>query len=203
VETFDETLVHIHYDAVEIRQPQIAAAAAPTAAPEATPTATPTPVPVPEGMALVPAGYFQMGSSTGRADERPEHPVLLDTFYIDLYEVTNAEYRACVDAGDCTPAGRVNSFTHTGYRDNPAFDDYPVIGVTWDQALAYCGWVDKRLPTEAEWEHAASGPQNLRRQPVGRQRRRYAARGQLPRRAQPLRRVRHGRQRHRVGGRRV
>ncbi len=162
VETLDETLAHIHYESITIRAAEIVAAV-PTATPELAPTPEPTlaPIPVPEGMALIPAGYFQMGSSTGQANERPEHPVLLDAFYIDLYEVTNVQYRACVEAGACTPSARRNSFTRTGYRDDPAFDAYPVIGVTWDQGIDYCSWAGKRLPTEAEWEYAASGRENL------------------------------------------
>lgn len=139
----------------------------PTPAPvEAEPTATPepataVPAPKPQNMGLVPAGYFQMGSATGPANEQPEHPVFVDAFYIDLFEVSNAQYRQCVTAGGCTAGNKADAFTYQGYRDNPAYDNYPMVGVTWDQARAYCSWAGKRLATEAEWEYAASGPQNL------------------------------------------
>jgi len=156
-ETVDETLAHVHYDSLTIRNVEpVEIANLPTP----TPTATPAPIPIPQGMALIPAGYFLMGSTTGQANETPEHPVLLDAFYMDLFEVSNAQYHECVQAGDCGQSVRRNSFTHAGYRDDKRFDNYPVIGVTWDQAIAYCAWAGKRLPTEAEWEYAASGPDN-------------------------------------------
>jgi len=169
VETFDESLAHLHYDSLTIRKvalEEIATGPTATPIPEATPappTVAPTPTPFtpPEGMVLIPAGYFRMGSASGQANERPEHPVLLDAFYIDRFEVTNASYRECVNAGACTPSRTRSSFTHSGYRDDPAYDNYPVLGVTWEQADDYCAWAGKRLPTEAEWEYAASGPDNL------------------------------------------
>jgi formylglycine-generating enzyme required for sulfatase activity len=133
-----------------------------TATPEP-PTETPPPAApaAPAGMALIPAGSFLMGSSTGQPNEAPEHEVSLDTFYLDTFEVSNAQYRQCVTGGGCTPGNKVDSFTYKGYRDDPKYDNYPVVGVTWDQAEAYCRWAGKRLPTEAEWEYAASGPENL------------------------------------------
>jgi serine/threonine-protein kinase len=112
-------------------------------------------------MILIPAGYFLMGSSTGQPNERPEHPVILNGFFLDETEVTNAQYRECVADGGCTLPPNVDAFTYQNYRDSPDFDTYPVIAVNWDQANAYCQWAGKRLPTEAEWEYAASGPDNL------------------------------------------
>ena len=136
---------------------------APTAAPLPTDTATPEPtptataVPVPNGMALIPAGTFNMGSDAGQADERPVHAVTLRPFFLDVFEVTNARYRACVEAGQCQAQANRNSFTRASYATLPEYDNFPAVQVTWDQAVAFCAFEGKRLPTEAEWEYAARG----------------------------------------------
>jgi len=112
-------------------------------------------------MVLIEAGEFLMGSSdtdtAAERDEKPQHEVFLNAFYIDRTEVTNAMYRQCVDAGYCTPPEQVKSSTHAVYYGNPDFDDYPVIYVSWSQAASYCGWRKARLPSEAQWEKAARG----------------------------------------------
>jgi formylglycine-generating enzyme required for sulfatase activity len=108
-------------------------------------------------MRFVPAGTFIMGSDQGFDDEKPVHSVYLDDFYIDKYEVTNALYRACAEAGACQPPDKAGSFTRDSYYDDPQYDNYPVVYVDWEDADAYCRWREMDLPTEAQWEKAARG----------------------------------------------
>jgi sulfatase modifying factor 1 len=98
-------------------------------------------------MVSISAGEFIMGSNTGRSDEWPEHSVYLDTFDIDRFEVTNAQYQRFVQA-----TKRAAPPYWSGFNYPTGQVDYPVVGVSWDDANAYCNWIGKRLPTEAEWE---------------------------------------------------
>jgi formylglycine-generating enzyme required for sulfatase activity len=112
-------------------------------------------------MAYVPAGVFPMGNDRGSADEQPIHPVNLDAFYIDKFEVTNAFYEACVEAGACPPVKKKSSATRSNYYDSRRYIRFPVIFVDWNMAQTYCEWREARLPTEAEWEKAARGGTNV------------------------------------------
>jgi len=127
-----------------------------------------------DNMALIPAGKFTMGDSVDQAmaecqkyrpdcqqewfaTEAPAHIVDLPAFYMDVYEVTNVLYRACVTANSCKPPRLTGSATRSSYYDNAQYDNFPVVDVDWSNATAYCQWRGARLPSEAEWEKAARG----------------------------------------------
>ena len=160
-------------------QPTATATLAPTATPTDTPmptgmptetsTGTPTPVLFPgqvairlaDGMILhfVPEGPFLMGTDDDPEafpHERPQHTVILSAYWVDETEVTNAQYRLCVEAEACDPPSILTAY------DDSARANHPVVYVNWDKASAYCAWLadetgwDVRLPSEAQWEKAAS-----------------------------------------------
>jgi formylglycine-generating enzyme required for sulfatase activity len=105
-------------------------------------------------MAKIAAGRVIIGTNDVEAseEEMPQWTIDLAGFEIDRYEVSNYQYSLCVSAGRCQEPN-----DPTRYRDSQ-YADYPVAGVTAFQADAYCRWLDKRLPTELEWERAARGP---------------------------------------------
>jgi formylglycine-generating enzyme required for sulfatase activity len=149
--------------ATNTRVPPTNTSVPPTDTPLPTPVVLPTYTPITGSLpqtktstdgapqVLVPAGPFTMGSDNGEVDEAPAHTVTLDAFYIDQYEVTNARYKSCVNAGECQEPGCSDRY------GNPDKKNHPVVCVTWSQARTYCEWRGDRLPTEAEWEKAARG----------------------------------------------
>ena len=124
----------------------------------------------------VPAGEFLMGCDSGNPaeipcypEEVPLHRVYLDAYTIDKYEVTNLEYLSCVQSGACNAPRLNRSRRVMNYYNNPTYNYYPVLYVSWWDAQNYCAWVGKRLPTEAEWEKAARGMSSTRVFPWGNQ----------------------------------
>ena len=119
------------------------------------PPTPPTPRPeVEAAMIAIPAGDFTMGSDV--EDERPPHTVFVDAFEVDKLEVTNQDFeRFVTETGYVTDAEKAGDTSWRYYaKDKP---QHPVVKVTWNDAIDYCGWAGKRLPTEAEWEKAARG----------------------------------------------
>jgi len=119
-------------------------------------------------MILVPAGDFQFGAPQGTKTGVAENEegmkeseglntVYLSAYYIDKYEVTNRQYQLCQEAGVCVEPHDLTSVMYQNYYYNPNYAGFPVIWVSYNQALTFCHWAGKTLPTEAQWEKAARG----------------------------------------------
>jgi formylglycine-generating enzyme required for sulfatase activity len=103
-------------------------------------------------MVKIPGGPFIIGYDHRHPDEKPSHTLTIPPFFIDLYEVTNEQYKQFIDATHRQPPDDWINDTYP-----PDHNKYPVAFVTWYDAHDYCAWAGKRLPTEEEWEKAARG----------------------------------------------
>lgn len=115
-------------------------------------------------MVWVPGATFTMGSpdGVGRDNEHPAHQVTLTGYWIYKYDVTVAQYLAfCAATGHARPPWPMNYYSWAGKSgwDDPLLQQHPIVDITWHDAHAYAAWAGVQLPTEAQWEYAARGPQ--------------------------------------------
>jgi formylglycine-generating enzyme required for sulfatase activity len=144
--------------------------AAPVSARAPVQPAPPPPPTCPDGMVKVPGGRFFMGSDEGLPLEKPAHKVAIAPFCMDVFEVSTAQFKKCSDEGDCKRAGTTNDWDGITDHERKVFDpqcnvrdveqrgSHPINCVDWEMADIFCRSYGKRLPTEAEWEFAARGP---------------------------------------------